>query len=40
VVKQVRDLGADRLVVGMPLFRSDDIEPMLDAVTELFPAAI
>jgi probable F420-dependent oxidoreductase len=39
VVKKVRDLGADRLVVGMPLFRTSDIEPMLDAVAELIPAA-
>jgi alkanesulfonate monooxygenase SsuD/methylene tetrahydromethanopterin reductase-like flavin-dependent oxidoreductase (luciferase family) len=39
VVKKVRDLGADRLVVGMPRFRTTDIEQMLDAVAELIPAA-
>lgn len=38
-VERVRDLGADRLIVGMPLFTVDTIEPMLDAVAELIPAA-
>jgi probable F420-dependent oxidoreductase len=39
MVKCIRDLGADRVVVGMPLFRPDMMEPMLDAVAELIPAA-
>lgn len=32
---RLRDLGADRVIVGMPLFRIEDAEPMLDAVAEL-----
>ena len=32
---RLRDLGADRMIVGMPLFRMADAEPMLDAVAEL-----
>ena len=39
VVRRVRDLGADRLIVGMPLYRMDDVEPMLDAVAELIDIA-
>jgi hypothetical protein len=29
------DLGADRMIVGIPLFHSGDAEPMLDAIAEL-----
>ena len=32
---RLRELGADRMIVGMPLFRTGDAEPMLDAVAEL-----
>jgi probable F420-dependent oxidoreductase len=32
---RLQDLGADRVIVGMPLFRTGDIEPMLDAVADL-----
>ncbi len=39
-VKRVRDLGADRLVIGMPLYREELMEPMLDAVLELAEAAV
>ena len=32
VLLRLRDLGADRVIVGMPMFRLDDVEPMLDSV--------
>lgn len=35
VLDQLRALGADRVIVGMPLFRLGDAEPMLDEVAEL-----
>lgn len=36
---RLRELGADRMIVGMPLFRTGDAEPMLDAVAELIALA-
>jgi probable F420-dependent oxidoreductase len=36
---RLRALGADRMIVGMPLFRTGDAEPMLDAVAELIALA-
>jgi hypothetical protein len=39
VVRRLRDLGADRLIVGVPLYRTEAIEPMLDAAAELWSVA-
>lgn len=35
VVPRLADVGAGRLIVGMPMFRLDDVEPMLDLVATL-----
>ena len=34
-VSRLRELGADRLIVGVPNFQAEFAEPMLDAVAEL-----
>jgi len=34
-VSQLRELGADRLIVGVPHFQAEFAEAMLDAVAEL-----
>lgn len=31
---RLRDLGADRVIIGMPMFCLDDVEPMLDVVAD------
>jgi probable F420-dependent oxidoreductase len=36
---RLHELGADRVIVGMPLFRIEDAEHMLDAVAELIAVA-
>lgn len=35
VLDRLRELGADRVIVGMPLFRVRDVEPMLDEAASL-----
>jgi probable F420-dependent oxidoreductase len=35
VLERLREIGADRVIVDMPLFRLRDVEPMLDEVAEL-----
>lgn len=37
-ISSLNELGADRLIVGMPLFRKTDAEPMLDIVATLVAA--
>jgi len=35
----LRDLGADRAIIGMPMFRFDGVEPMLGSVASLIELA-
>lgn len=35
LLDRLRELGADRVIIGMPLFRLTDVETMLDEVANL-----
>ncbi len=37
LVPRLADLGAERLIVGMPMFRLDDVEQKLDVIAGLVP---